>query len=254
LLKRHSELRKTKGWGKGLEKTFYSNLDFDRALEVGIKAGHISSEEAEIEKEVLLHFAPRIDKLMEDEMKVVTAFQQKLVEEKENFLGFSMQISRFCGSVQLTVPAYLFANPDDREYGGGYNGGILTLEIPRQYDASHTFLHELMHAFVDTQCEHIQKAFEDAKDLDFQTLNEGIAYALSPGIFHSEGPDSDPLRMQVERDLQNNKTMKDPYFRFKRYGLALRPLLNDALQDETQTLQTFLSRAIDAWRVLKSSI
>ena len=52
---------------------------------------------------------------------------------------------------RLSVPVFLLANPDDHNMGGGYNGGRLTLEVPRKSDALPTFFHELMHAFVGEQ-------------------------------------------------------------------------------------------------------
>ena len=44
--------------------------------------------------------------------------------------------------------------------------------------------------------------------------------------------------------------MEDSYTRFNVYGLALRPLLKEALFGKRQTLEVFLPRATDAWLVL----
>ena len=48
---------------------------------------------------------------------------------------------------------------------------------------------------------------------------------------------------------KQKKPLTDNYTRFHRLGLALRPLLRDALDDKQQTLATFLPRGADAWRV-----
>ena len=86
--------------------------------------------------------------------------------------------------------------------------------------------------------------------LDGQTLNEGIAHALSPGLLHSEGENADPLFRRAAEGLARGESLEKLSERYYRYALALRPLLKEALDDESQTWETFLPRAIDAWRVL----
>jgi hypothetical protein len=50
--------------------------------------------------------------------------------------------------------------------------------------------------------------------------------------------------------VSRRSSLSDSYTRFSFYGLALRPLLKEALTDQKQTLETFLPRAVDAWIVL----
>ena len=50
--------------------------------------------------------------------------------------------------------------------------------------------------------------------------------------------------------MTRGESLKRSYARYHRYALALRPLLKEALDDESQTLETFLPRAVDAWHVL----
>ncbi|MCH7753344.1 MAG: hypothetical protein IH898_14480, partial [Planctomycetes bacterium] len=133
-------------------------------------------------------------------------------------------------------------------FGGGYNGQRLTLEVPGGYDAYPTFLHEVLHAFIDTRKTQLEEAVKSIDGLDYQTLNEGIALAFAPGL-HPESAD-DPLRQMVTDHL-GVKNLSDSPTRFRRFGLALRPLLKDALDDESQTLTTFVPRALDAWKVLQ---
>ena len=106
-----------------------------------------------------------------------------------------------------------------------------------------------MHAFLEPHKDVLNRNIEEEKTLDLETLCEGIAYALSPGIYHSNIPNSDPLHEQVMKDIKNGRSLHDPYVRFRRFGLALRPLLIEALQDEAQTIQTFLPRAIQIWLI-----
>ncbi len=115
-----------------------------------------------------------------------------------------------------------------------------------------TFLHELMHAFMSTQRQRVENTAKDVEDLSRGILEEGICYALSPGIIHAEPAGSDPLLRSVVDDVMAGKTLRDGgYPRDRRYGLALRPLLRQALQDETQTLESFLPRAVDVWLVIR---
>jgi hypothetical protein len=186
---------------------------------------------------------------MKKESKTLDAFAVRLSKERDSLCGFAEKFSRFCGGVQIAVPVYLLANPSEQSCGGGYNGGRLTLEIPSGRDVYPSFLHELMHAFLDTQRDRIEKAAQGVKGLDRMGLGEGIAYALSPGIVRA-GSEGDPLAADVREDVKAQKPLTDNYTRFRRLGLALRPMLRDALDDDTQTLTTFLPRAADAWRVI----
>jgi hypothetical protein len=86
--------------------------------------------------------------------------------------------------------------------------------------------------------------------LDSETLNEGLAYAVAPGLVHAGPAEDDPLGRTVGSQIADGNQMSDPLTRFNRYGLALRPLLKDALADDRQSLSTFLPRAIDVWRAL----
>jgi len=261
LLAKHTAIRAVHGWGNGLEQTFYASAGLESALQLGVQQGYLTQEQANTEREILTHFAPRIDRLRERELPTLEAFAQRLRAQLSDLRRFSEKASRFVRGERVTVQAYLIANPDERRFGGGYEAGRLTLEIPRAYDAYPVFLHEVLHAFINNRRAEVEKAAQGVPGLDFMTLNEGIAYALSPGILH---PDSatyplagdryawtrDPLLDKVRADIQAQKPLTDPYTRFNRFGLALRPLLKDAFESDTATITSFLPRAIDAWRVL----
>jgi hypothetical protein len=45
--------------------------------------------------------------------------------------------------------------------------------------------------------------------------------------------------------------MQQGLVRFRRFGLALRPLLRDALDDPKGSVEAFVPRAVDAWLVLR---
>ncbi|HEY3225553.1 MAG TPA: hypothetical protein VGK61_00995, partial [Planctomycetota bacterium] len=52
MLARHTSVRVERGWGGGLEQTFYSPLDLEGAIKAGLDAGHLTAEQASIEREV----------------------------------------------------------------------------------------------------------------------------------------------------------------------------------------------------------
>ncbi|MBI3819850.1 MAG: hypothetical protein HY286_14230 [Planctomycetes bacterium] len=250
MLEAHKKIRETKPWGSGLEQTFYTSLDLDGAIAEGISRNYITKDQGTVERSVLNHFKDRIERLFESDRPRLEAFRDLLVASKVEIQAFATKISRFCGGAKVTVPVYLFANPSDRDFGGGYNGDRLTIELPRAYDAFPTLLHEAMHAFVKLQEKKLYSILEREKSLDFETLNEGIAYALSPGLYHPK-EDADPLSASVAQNINNNMGLDDGPARCRRFGLALRPLLRESLDDTNQTMDTFLPRALDAWRVLR---
>jgi hypothetical protein len=250
LLAKHAELRGRKSWGQGLEQTFYTELDLEEAIAGGVRLGHLSEVDAAVEREVLNHFAPMCRALMEEEIERLEGFVSRIGRSRLRLAEFAERVERFTGSGKVVVPVYPIANPDDFNLGGGFNGGKLTLEVPQEDVWFPTFLHELMHAFVDTQRGVLNNAAKGVEGLDFQTLNEGIAYALSPGIYHASGSGEDPLRDRVAKDFEDGKSFNDSYVRSNRYGLALRPLVEDVFASDHETLNSFLPRAVDAWRVM----
>ena len=250
MLDRHAAVRSERGWGGGLEQTFYTPLDLEAALKLGVEKKHLDEYQAKIEGEVLAHFAPRVDKLLRAERPRLNAFAKRLKEYAPRLKDFATQASRLFGDAKHTLPIHLIANPADHDMGGGYNGERLTLEIPRKSDAFPTLLHEVFHAFLFPRMKDLEKAAEGVKGLDAQTLNEGLAYAISPGLFHNSGPKSDPLALRVREYRAGGAGLEDSYARFHMFGLALRPLVKDALEKEGETFERLLPRAIDAWRVL----
>ena len=70
------------------------------------------------------------------------------------------------------------------------------------------------------------------------------------GAFITTLAGDDPLSALVTTDSKAGKPPSEPVARFRRFGLALRPLPKDALNDKTQTLTSFLPKAVDAWRLM----
>jgi hypothetical protein len=251
LLVQHCAIRRTHGWGGGLEQTFYTSLDLDAALALGVKERHLSKEEAQTELQILMHFRSRVERLMTEELSTLKQFVQQLQTKRSDLDAFANDVSQFVGGAKLTIPVYLIANPDERNCGGGFNGGRLTLEIAKNYDMYPTFLHELFHAFLRTKQELIDSVASSVPGLDAETLSEGLAYAYSPGLIQaSNSGQTDQLLSTVANFMAQGSSCNDSYTRFNTYGLALRPLLKDAFLGKGQTLDAFFPRATDAWLIL----
>ena len=247
-LAEHASIRKKYGWGHGPEQAFYSPLTLEAALTQAVEKGYLTESEASVERQVFSTFRPRVEPLINDSLSALHSFVTEISDRRLDLTVVANQVAGFVGATPgRAISCYLIADPDDANMGGGYNGGFLTLEIPRNRDAYPTFLHEMLHAFVDKQKPMLEGAVRQVSGLTVETLNEGLAYAFSPGIYHSG--DGDPLRQQVSTYLARGTSMNDSYARFNLYALALRPLLRDALQ-RGETLQAFLPRALDAWRAL----
>jgi hypothetical protein len=251
LLLEHAAIRKRYGWGRGPEQVFYTMLPLDRALAMGVQRGLLTADEARVEERVFVHFRPRIWRLMAESLPVLEGFIRTLEAQRSSLTSLSSSFARFIGGAPGALPVYLIANPDETSIGGGYNGGFLTLEIPRNRDVYPTFLHEVFHAFIATKRAQIQEAIGSTEGLNFETFNEGLAYALSPGLYTTG--DSDRLQVQVDGFTARGVSLNDSYARFNFYGLALRPLLKAALADGNETLPRFLPRAIEAWIALRDS-
>lgn len=245
LLAEHAAIRMRRGWGS-LEPIFYTPEELEKTL----ADPRLGAADAATERRVFAKFAVRIEQLVKEESEAAERFAGGIERRREELAAFATKAGRLFGTKALRIPVYLLANPDDRMLGGGYNGGRLTLEIPRKSDPFPSFLHEVLHSFLEGHIPALDAAARGVPGLNGQTLNEGICYALSPGLLHASGPNADPLAMRVATDLREGRRLSDAYTRFNRFGLALRPLVKSSLDDPQATFATVLPRAVDTWRTL----
>ena len=247
-LDEHKEIRTRRGWGGGLEQSFYTDADLREALQAAVRANRLDPAEAATELEVLLHFETAVDALIATELPTLERFRQRVWSERSTLAAFAAQVARLCQCPTITVSGFLIANPADWESGGGFNGSMLTLEVARKADTYPILLHELMHAFLELSGANIHlRGFAAQIGCPFETLNEGICYALSPGLFSADQR-VDSLQRDVNEDREAGKPMSDSYTRFRRFGLALRPYLQQALGSQHGTITDVVARAGDAWR------
>ena len=243
-LARHAAIRAKRGWGGGLEQAFYTPAPLDEALAAGVKAGQLDEGQAATEREVFARFADRVDALFRAQSADLRKSLAAL--DRESVTRMAKQLGRLFAVERVEIPVYLMASPPPGS-GGGLNGGRMTIELEPGQDAAPTLVHEAVHGFIERKRAALEECVKRTEGLDYQTLNEGIAYAVMPGLF-SAGKD-DRLAAQVARDLDRGATLDDAYVRFNRYGLALRPAVKEAL--ENGDLDALLDRAGAVWRKVR---
>ena len=247
LLAVHAALRAGRGWGGGFEQAFYVDDDLDAAATSAVSRGLLTPDEVRIELTVLQHFAPLLDPFIAGSDARLRQFAQRLLSRPEALRALAGQLAVFVQMDRpvLDVYAFLIASPADRGSGGGMNGGRLTFEVPRIEASESTLMHEVLHAFLALRRPDIDRAAALGAGLDGETLEEGIAYALAPGIFNSHDG-IDELARQIAEDVASGRTLENTFLRYRRLAFELRPPLVAALRDGT-SLDAFLPVAVEAW-------
>ncbi len=246
LLAAHAELRKRMGYG-ALDQTFYVEGTWQAALDAAAVAKRLDLPTVETERKVLAHFHPRVRKLIDAKAAELEASRAALLAQRGKLKDFAEKASRFWGGSRVEMSLYLVATPRGGD-GGGFNGGKLVVEVEGGQPPVDVTIHETWHAFAQPRQADILTAAK-AAGTDWETMSEGLAYAVSPGIYSSS--DRAELETQVHRHAQEKKSFSaEPYVRFNRLGLALRPLMQTALEKGEGTFATFLPRAVDVYRSL----
>jgi hypothetical protein len=249
VLKRYAAMRSQRRWGQGLEQTFYTPLELADALRAGLKAERLRPEEAEIVEEALLCFAERADALLAEKEPLLREAFVRL--DRERFTAAAHELAAFTGQKALRVPVFPLASPAPG--GGGMDGGRLRWEIHGTEDLSFSvLLHEVTHGFLQRRDADLQALVEGTPGLDMTLLGEGLAYAMAPGLYPNG--ERDELALNVTNDLAAGRGWGGTTYEHQRmFGLALRPLLREALRAGA-TLEAFLPRARDAFLALEEAL
>jgi hypothetical protein len=205
-----------------------------------VKAGHLTASQADAESEVFARFAERVDALLRAQSADLRKSLATL--DRASVTRMAKDLSRLFRAEKVTIPVYLIASPPPGS-GGGLNGGRMTIELQPGQDAAPTLVHEAVHGFIETKRAALEACVARTEGLDYQTLNEGIAYAVMPGIF-SAGKD-DRLAAYVKADREAGAGIDQTYPRFRAFGLALRPAVKEALA--SGDLDALLGRAGATW-------
>jgi hypothetical protein len=245
LLQQHAEMRKKRGWGHGFEQTFLVDYSIENAAAKGIAAQFLSATEANTERDILLHFAPKLEPLLRQRQEEIATLQQQLVAEQPRLTPLMVQLAHFAEAKDPPiVKVFLVANTEEHNGGGGAYGGRLVVEVPLA-DTIGTLLHESLHELLNPQRELIRLAAETV-GLDYTVLSEGIAYALWPGIM-ADTEQGDYLIERLVRMQLRGTPASDPFFKFESLAAVIRPLLRAALSDK-ETITMFLPKATAKWR------
>ncbi|HET9359578.1 MAG TPA: hypothetical protein VFO58_07510 [Vicinamibacterales bacterium] len=247
LLQQHAELRRARGWGKGFEQAFLVTDSIDAAATNAIAAGLLTSAEATTERNILNHFSPKVAALIEQQRDRIDAFRNQLVSDRATLTPLVQKLARFAEATSpIRVSVFLVANPEENSGGGGANGGRLVVEVPGP-DSMGFLLHEALHVFLAPHAEAIRAAAASA-GLSFQALNEGIAYALAPGLT-DDNAQVDHLAETLARHLIRGTPASDAYVQSSMIASVVRPLLRASL-DRGETLSGFLPKAASRWRTI----
>lgn len=246
MLRRHAALRRVRGWGNGFEQAFIVNMSIDSAARHAIDAGLLTAAEANEEKTILLHFAPKLEPLRRAEQARIDAFRQQLLDDRGQLEPIVNKMARFAGAAGVVhVPVFLVANPDENSGGGEANGGRLVIEVPSPAPRGFV-MHESLHFLLAPRAAEIRAA-ADSAGIPFETLNEAIAYALAPGIIGGDVQQTDMLANQLVEFMFRGTSPNDPYVQSYAMAIVIRPMLRSALE-QGDSLSDFLPRAIAAWR------
>jgi hypothetical protein len=247
LLATHKQLRaKTHGWG-ALDHAFASALDIGDATARATREHVLDAADAKQERAVLEAFAPLLTPMLDEGQSWLEAFRTEMKERGATFGRVLADVQAFAGTyTPMPHPLYLVVNPFPHAGGGGDSGGIAWVEIGEGSSSMQTLVHETIHAIFEHRWRDIAGAASACgSGLDGETLNEALDYAISPGMVHDEN-EVDPLASGVRAARRAGKPASDPYVRFQRLGLALRPRMEEALSRK-ETLTAFLPRVCDAW-------
>ncbi len=243
MLAAHAKLHARRG--AALDQAFYLAMTIDEAAKRAVDKKLLLSSEAEAERALLDHFAPRLDPLLDAQAATLHAFEAELSDALKRAAPLASQLGRFCETSEvIDVRAFLVADPSSTSGGSAWTRGRLAVEVIPDYDNVPTFLHELFHAvFARRRGSFAIAAAKCDEPIDPETMQEGVAYGFAPGLVHPPG--RDVLLEMVNEDGQ--RKLSEPSVRHERLGLALRTELASALEGGHDTLSAFLPKECEAW-------
>jgi len=245
LLQKHGEMRRARGWGNGFEQAFLTEGSIEAAAARAVSEKLVSPEEAESEKAILLHFAPKLVPLREQHQQQIEAFKAKLVAEQKRLSPWFDKLIRFTETKTVTrAPVFLVVNSEETSGGGEGNSNRIIVEVPGP-DSMGVLLHESLHVLLSQHLSQIQAAGE-AAGIRWQDLNDGIVYALAPGLT-DDPKERDGLAEQVGRFVIRGTPASNSYVQINLIAIVIRPVLRTSI-DAGETLPVFLPKAVAKWK------
>lgn len=245
LLQKHAEMRRARGWGNGFEQAFLVEDSIEVATTRAVDQKLLSPDEAASEQTILLHFAPKLVALRDQHQQQLEAFKAQLLAERERLLPWFDKLVRFAQTKTVVkAPVFLVANSEEGSGGGEANGGRIIVEVPSPNPMNILF-HESLHVLLTPHLDEIKAAAESA-GMPWQSLNEGIVYALAPGLTDNPA-EVDSLAEQVARYLARGTPASDSYVQSYMIASVIRPVLRASI-DAGETFPVFLPKAVAKWR------
>ena len=184
--------------------------------------------------------------LLERGNSAVAAFIDRLRKESATFRPIIAKLRRFAEVQQpVAMTVYLVSNPEEGSGGGGAHGDRLVVEVQQKPDPLSFLIHEALHLLLDRHRPAVAAA-ADSAGLTWQRLNEGIAYAMAPGITNGDASGDAQAEAWTQRTM-SGAGASDTFVQFYMLATVIRPLLRDAL-DQGDTITAFLPKAVAKWR------
>ena len=245
LLHKHAEMRRVRGWGNGFEQAFLVEDGIDAAAARAIDQKLLSADEAASEQTILLHFAPKLVALRDQHQQQIEAFKAGLLAQRQRLLPWFDKLVRFTQTKTVVkVPVFLVANSEEGSGGGEANGERIIVEVPSPNPMGN-LLHESLHVLLTPHLDEI-KAAAASSGIRWENLNEGIVYALAPGLTDNPA-EVDSLAEQVARYLTRGTPATDNYAQSYMIASVIRPALRASI-DAGETFPLFLPKAVAKWR------
>src|ERR1700722_3502358 len=192
-LEAHRRIRSaSRGWG-ALDRAFASTSSIGEAATHAVDSGTLTPQEANEERAVLETLEPLLSRAIADGQPRLQVFRD-LVKQRASAVGRVLaDLQAFAETyTPLPIPLFLVFDPVPHTGGGGYNGGVAWVEVNDTASAMGTLIHEAIHVVMHDRFGDIARsAASCGSGLDAETLNEGLDYAVSPGMLHEDN--GDPL-------------------------------------------------------------
>jgi hypothetical protein len=253
MLARHAQRRSRRGAG-ALDQAFLAEGPIAYAATRAVEQQLLSRADADDERATLDHFAPRLQGLLDAQRANLEATLERIAEVAPRVAPLVTEVARFVDvDAPLRLPVFLVSDPSSTRADAVLHGGAVAVEVlarsdaPPDVDALGTFFHALFHALLATKRESIAIAAKKCDEpVDEETLTEGLAYAVAPGLTSRVlGETTDPLARMVERD--RDRPLRVSFVRDERLGLALRAELSSALDGGSARLHDFYPDVCGAW-------
>lgn len=250
MLEWHRQVRSKYGWNGGFAGTVFASDSFNDIIETAEELGTIEFKDAEKETLVLKYFSKRLWPWLKDNRQRITDQIPIIVQTLDKHKALLDQMSVLTKTLpDNLIVVHLVPNSSEYSIGGSNVDGHNVGEVPTDREVTGTVLHEAMHGFLKQWKPLMKMVTEQTRFpgvLNSEALNEGISYAISPGLVSDRM--GDPLQEEVNKDLKEKRSIfeKDRrYALFNALGLVIRPILQAALAKQVP-MEVFIQQAFEA--------